>query len=428
MVKRYIPVSRVEGTASRQAHCDLPVGTYEREMSKEGFFGPAAFFHHRHPPTGWTDFTGPLQPRAYDLARLEASAAGPWSAHEVLANAQMTAVLDSRRTTRALSGSGVAVPDLESYARTLWSYWEECLDTDTGRDPHLRAGLQGRHVVVTGASSGIGRVTAIKVAQAGGVPVLVARSKDRLEEVQDLIEAAGGVAYVYPCDLSDTVAVEGLAEQLTADLPSVDVVVNCAGRSIRRSLRLSQDRFHDVERTMAVNYFGPVRLVMALMPAMHRQKSGHVVNVSTIGVQTTPPRFSAYIASKSALDAWSNVVAAEVYSHGITFTTIHMPLVRTPMIAPTALYDRFPAITPAQAADLVLRAIVDKPAQINTALGNVGAVAHTVAPKLTFRILNMAYQAFPDSTAAKGQSAPPTSGTRESEQLMLARVFRGVHW
>ncbi|HQR28475.1 MAG TPA: SDR family oxidoreductase [Nocardioides sp.] len=347
---------------------------------------------------------------------------------EVLANAQMTAVLDSRRTTRALSGSGVAVPDLESYARTLWSYWEECLDTDTGRDPHLRAGLQGRHVVVTGASSGIGRVTAIKVAQAGGVPVLVARSKDRLEEVQDLIEAAGGVAYVYPCDLSDTVAVEGLAEQLTADLPSVDVVVNNAGRSIRRSLRLSQDRFHDFERTMAVNYFGPVRLVMALMPAMHRQKSGHVVNVSTIGVQTTPPRFSAYIASKSALDAWSNVVAAEVYSHGITFTTIHMPLVRTPMIAPTALYDRFPAITPAQAADLVLRAIVDKPAQINTALGNVGAVAHTVAPKLTFRILNMAYQAFPDSTAAKGQSAPPTSGTRESEQLMLARVFRGVHW
>jgi NAD(P)-dependent dehydrogenase (short-subunit alcohol dehydrogenase family) len=212
---------------------------------------------------------------------------------------------------------------------------------------------------------------------------------------------------------------------VVADLPHVDVVVNNAGRSIRRSLRLSHDRFHDFERTMQLNYFGAIRLVMGLLPSMRQAGGGHVVNISSIGVQTSPPRFSAYVASKAALDAWSNVVSSEVVGDGITFTSIHMPLVRTPMIAPTKIYDKFPTISPAQAADLVIKAIVDRPHAINTLLGNAGAVAHTVAPKLAFRVLNMAYQVFPDSAAAKGQGSP---GTRESEQLMMAKMFKGVHW
>ena len=162
---------------------------------------------------------------------------------------------------------------------------------------------------------------------------------------------------------------------------------------------------------------------MGLLPKMQEQRRGHVVNVSSIGVQTNPPRFSAYVASKAALDAWSNVVASEVVGDGVTFTGIHMPLVRTPMIAPTKLYDRFPTISPAQAADLVIKAMVERPHEINTLLGNAGAVAHTMAPKTAFRILNMAYHVFPDSSAAKGDS-----GTRESEQIMLARIFKGVHW
>jgi NAD(P)-dependent dehydrogenase (short-subunit alcohol dehydrogenase family) len=202
-------------------------------------------------------------------------------------------------------------------------------------------------------------------------------------------------------------------------------VVNNAGRSIRRSLRLSHDRFHDFERTMQLNYFGAIRLVMGLVPMMRKNQRGHVVNVSSIGVQTSPPRFSAYVASKAALDAWSNVVASEVFGDGITFTSIHMPLVRTPMIAPTKIYDKFPTISPAQAADLVIRAMVERPHEINTLLGNVGAVAHTVAPTFAFRVLNMAYHVFPDSAAAKGEGS---SGTRESEQIMLAKVFKGVHW
>ena len=345
---------------------------------------------------------------------------------EVLAHSSFTARFDSRRTEKALAGSGIAVPDLEGYARTLWGYWEEHLDEATGRDPKIREALKGKHVVITGASSGIGQVVALKVAQAGGIPVLVARGKDKLEETRATIERRGGTAYVFPCDLSDLEAIDGLCEQLSTELPSVDFVVNNAGRSIRRSLRLSHDRFHDFERTMQLNYFGAIRLVMGLIPAMKKAKRGHVVNISSIGVQTNPPRFSAYVASKSALDSWSNVVSSELVGDGITFTGIHMPLVRTPMIAPTKIYDKFPTISPAQAADLVIRAMVERPHEINTLLGNVGAVAHTVAPKLAFRLLNMAYHVFPDSAAAKGEV--PAGGTRESEQIMLAKVFKGIHW
>jgi NAD(P)-dependent dehydrogenase (short-subunit alcohol dehydrogenase family) len=176
---------------------------------------------------------------------------------------------------------------------------------------------------------------------------------------------------------------------------------------------------------MQLNYFGTIRLIMGLLPKLREGHHGHIVNISSIGVQTSPPRFSAYVASKAALDAWSNVVASELVGDGITFTSIHMPLVRTPMIAPTKIYDKFPTISPAQAADLVVKAMVERPHEINTLLGNVGAVAHTVAPTFAFRVLNMAYHVFPDSAAAKGEGS---NGTRESEQIMLAKVFKGVHW
>jgi NAD(P)-dependent dehydrogenase (short-subunit alcohol dehydrogenase family) len=344
---------------------------------------------------------------------------------EVLAHTSFRPAFDSRRTEKALAGSGIAVPDLESYARTLWGYWEDHLDQSTAHDAGAREALTGKYVVITGASSGIGQVTALKVAQAGGIPVLVARGKDKLEATRATIESRGGTAHVYPCDLSDLDAIDALCTQLTADLPSIDYIVNNAGRSIRRSLKLSQDRFHDFERTMQLNYFGAIRLVMRLIPKMREGRRGHIVNISSIGVQTNPPRFSAYVASKAALDAWSNVVASELVGDGITFTSIHMPLVRTPMIAPTKIYDKFPTISPAQAADLVIRAMVERPHEINTLLGNAGAVAHTVAPKLAFRVLNMAYHVFPDSAAAKGEGS---QGARESEQIMLAKVFKGVHW
>ncbi|RJS47064.1 SDR family oxidoreductase [Nocardioides cavernaquae] len=344
---------------------------------------------------------------------------------EVLAHTAFHTVYDSRATQLALAASGIELPPLDDYIRTLWTYWEEQLDTSTADDRANRKALRGKYVVITGASSGIGLVTAHKVAQCGGIPVLVARGKEKLEETKRAIELRGGKALVYPCDLSDLDAIDALCKQLSDELPQVDFLVNNAGRSIRRSLKLSQDRFHDFERTMQLNYFGAIRLVMGLIPKMREHRFGHVVNISSIGVQTNPPRFSAYVASKAALDAWSNVVSSELVGEGISFTNIHMPLVRTPMIAPTKLYDKFPTISPAQAADRVIRGLVQRPFEINTMAGNVGEVAHTFMPRAAFRVLNLAYQVFPDSAAAKGASA---DAGKESEQAMLAKVFKGVHW
>ena len=346
---------------------------------------------------------------------------------EVLTHTSMPTTFTCRATQQVLAGSGVTCPPLESYASALWDWWEQHLDPSTARDFALRRRLQGRTVVVTGASSGIGRATALKVAQAGGVPLLVARGRERLEDTQAEIEQLGGMSHVYPCDLSDMAAVDALTKQVVHDHGSIDVVVNNAGRSIRRSLHLSYDRFHDFERTMQLNYFGAIRLVMGLTSAMSR-RGAHVVNISSIGVQTHPPRFSAYVASKAALDAWSRVVSSELLGDGITFTTIRMPLVRTPMIAPTKIYDAFPAISPAQAADLVMAAIKEEPHEINTRLGRLGALGHALSPKLAFRVLHRAYQVFPDSAAAQGAGNPDGHGETTREQLFLARVSKGVHW
>jgi NAD(P)-dependent dehydrogenase (short-subunit alcohol dehydrogenase family) len=346
---------------------------------------------------------------------------------EVLEHASFPSVYASRSTEKALKGSGISVPDIESYASTLWSYWEEMLDDSIKGQSDVVKALTDKTVVITGASSGIGLVTAVQVAKAGAVPILVARGADKLEATKRLIESQGGTAHCYPCDLSDLAAIDALTKQLSEDFEHIDFVVNNAGRSIRRSLKLSEDRFHDFERTMQLNYFGAIRLVMGILPKMREQKSGHVVNISSIGVLTNPPRFSAYVASKAALDAWSNVVSSELVSDGITFTSIHMPLVRTPMIAPTKMYDRFPAISPAQAASKVIEALVERPHEINTKTGNLGALAHTLAPKISFRVLHVAYQVFPDSSAARGEN-PEARTERVSLQKALARAFQGVHW
>ena len=283
----------------------------------------------------------------------------------------------SRRTERALSGSGISCPDLEGYAATLWTYWEEHLDTDTARDSAIVEKLR----TAAWSSPAPPRASARWWRSRSRRPAAsrswwpAARTSSRTPGPRS--RPRGGTAHVYGCDLSDLEAIDALCEQLTAEHETIDFVVNNAGRSIRRSLALSEDRFHDFERTMQLNYFGAIRLVMGLLPLMREQQHGHVVNISSIGVQTNPPRFSAYVASKAALDAWSNVVASELVGDGVSFSTIHMPLVRTPMIAPTKIYQKFPTISPAQAADMAIAAMVERPHEVNTALGNLGAVAHT---------------------------------------------------
>jgi NAD(P)-dependent dehydrogenase (short-subunit alcohol dehydrogenase family) len=345
---------------------------------------------------------------------------------DVIDNLALTAEFDTRDTERALAGSGIEVPPLEDYAERLWDYWERNLDPDLFKDRSFEGAVNGRTVVITGASSGIGKAAAVKVAAAGGIPLLVARSLDKLEETKREIEESGGTAYVYSADLSDMESIDRVVGEMLDEHPAIDMLVNNAGRSIRRSLALSLDRFHDYERTMALNYFGAIKMVMALLPHMRERRFGHVVNVSSIGAQTNPPRFSAYVASKAALDAWTRVVASELVGDGITFTTIHMPLVKTPMIAPTKIYDSFPTITPDEAADLICEAIRAKPKTINTRLGTFGEVAYALAPKAVDQILHMAFKVFPDSAAAKGQKDP--SEKASNEQVALAHLMRGVHW
>jgi NAD(P)-dependent dehydrogenase (short-subunit alcohol dehydrogenase family) len=344
---------------------------------------------------------------------------------EVVPHMTFPSVFDSTRTQQELAGSGVELPALDDYAAALWQHWEAHLDPARARRPRPGGALDGRTVVITGASSGIGRATALAVASRRGVPLLVARSADKLDEVKAEIEAAGGTAHSYPCDITDTEAVAATVKQMVADHPGgIDALVNNAGRSIRRSVQLSYDRMHDYERTMSLNYFAAVRMILALLPHMTERRFGHVVNVSSIGVQTAPPRFSAYVASKAALDAFSRVVASETYGDGVTYTTIHMPLVRTPMIRPTRIYDAFPTLTPEDAAGMVVRALTERPKHLGTRLGTFGVVSYALTPKVVDALLHVAYRVFPDSKAAGGDDQVSLSRGAQA----IVRLLPGVHW
>jgi NAD(P)-dependent dehydrogenase (short-subunit alcohol dehydrogenase family) len=345
---------------------------------------------------------------------------------EVIGHIGLTAQFDTRDTERALAGSGIAVPPLETYATKLWDYWERNLDPSLFKDRSFEGAVNGKTVVITGGSSGIGLAAALRIAKAGGIPILVARGMEKLLEAKQSIEDAGGTCYVYSADLSSPDSIEDLYAQILSEHPSVDILINNAGRSIRRSIALSYDRFHDFERTIQLNYLGTIKLVMGLLPGMRERRAGHVINVSSIGVQTNPPRFSAYVASKSALDAWTRVVGSECIADNVHFTTIHMPLVRTEMIAPTKIYDSFPTLSPDEAADLICEAIRKKPKQINTKLGTFGEVSYTLFPKVVDQILSTAYKVFPDSAAAKGQKDPNEQAS--TEQVALAYLMKGVHW
>ena len=265
--------------------------------------------------------------------------------------------------------------------------------------------LQGRTILVTGASSGIGEATARAVARRGGVPLLVARRADRLHTVVSGIEAEGGVAHAYPCDLTDPGAVDRMVDRVLAEHGRVDMLVNNAGRSIRRSVALSYDRMHDYERTMAINYFAPLRLILGLLPQMVERGSGHVVNVVTWGVQVKAPKFSAYIASKTALDSFSRIAGRELYGDGVTFTNVRLSLVRTAMIGPTEAYRHAPAMTPEQAAGRIVRALEDRPVTMNTLVGNVAEVLNLVAPRLSDAVAFLGARRFPDSPAAMRRAA-----------------------
>jgi thioester reductase-like protein/NADP-dependent 3-hydroxy acid dehydrogenase YdfG len=307
-------------------------------------------------------------------------------------------------TRKALHGTNIEVPEFASYAPRLWRYWAEHLDPDRARRDDASGPLVGRHVIITGASSGIGRASAIAVAERGATVFALARNAAALDQLVAEIRANGGQAYAFTCDVTDSTSVEHTIKDILGRFDHVDYLVNNAGRSIRRSVVNSTDRLHDYERVMAVNYFGAVRMVLALLPHWRERRFGHVVNVSSAGVLARNPKYSSYLPTKAALDAFADVVASETLSDHITFTNIHMPLVRTPMIVPSQRLNPVPAISPERAAAMVVRGLVEKPVRIDTPLGTLAEVGNYFAPRTSRRFLHQLYLGYPDSAAARGVS------------------------
>ena len=332
---------------------------------------------------------------------------------------------DNRDAQRLLDQAGIRVPRIEDYAWRLWDYWERHLDPDLHIDRSLRGRVANRIVLITGGSSGIGKAAALKIAAAGAVTLIVARDTAKLAATR-LEAAARGLSIVtYAADIADPAQCDALIKTIIANHGSVDILINNAGRSIRRGIEHSYDRLHDFERTMRINYFASVQLTMGLLPEMVKKQSGHVINISSIGVLAGSPRFSAYVASKAALEAWTQCAAGEFLDRGINFTIINFGLVRTPMIAPTKFYDHVPTMTPEEAADLIAEAIIRRPLRLTTRLGVFSQVVQALAPRFGQTILNTSFRMFPDSAAATGEAG---SEVPTADQIAFTQMLRGLHY
>jgi NAD(P)-dependent dehydrogenase (short-subunit alcohol dehydrogenase family) len=345
---------------------------------------------------------------------------------DILAFINYPTRFDSRETEAALKGSGIEVPNLKDYAWRLWDYWERHLDPDLHIDRSLKGTVRGKVVLVTGGSSGIGLAAAHKFADAGAITVICGRDQDKLDEACKEAKAKGYEFVAYAVDIADMANCDRFTRLLVENHGGVDFLINNAGRSIRRAIEGSYDRFHDFERTMQLNYFGSLRVTMGLLPGMVAKRKGHVVNISSIGVLTNAPRFSAYVASKAALDAWTRCASSEFADQGISFTTINMPLVRTPMIAPTQIYKNVPTLAPEEAADMIAQACIFKPVRVATRLGITGQILHALLPRVAQIAMNTSFRMFPDSSAAKGdKSGKPALS---AEAIAMQQMMRGIHF
>lgn len=335
---------------------------------------------------------------------------------------------DNRETVEALKGSGIEVPKLHTYATKLWDFWERNLDPDLFIDKTLKGNVEGKVVVITGAGSGIGLSSALRLGEAGAKLVICGRTVEKLEDAKKQIEKVGGEVHTYACDLADMDSCDDFMAKVHKDHGQVDILVNNAGRSIRRAVEDSYERFHDFERTMQINYFGALRCSLAVLPGMSARKSGHIINISSMGVIGPPARFSAYIASKSALEGWTRCAEAEFCDRNVHFTNINMPLVKTPMIGPTAAYAYAPTLTPEEAADMVVDAVINKPSRITTGMGRAFQVLNLVAPKLAATTMNMPFRMFDEKKALAALDADKPLAEPSAEQVAVAALMKGVHY
>jgi NAD(P)-dependent dehydrogenase (short-subunit alcohol dehydrogenase family) len=332
---------------------------------------------------------------------------------------------DSRETQKLLRPAGITVPNFDDYAWRLWDYWERHLDPALFVDRSLRGAVAGKRVLVTGGSAGIGKAIALRLAQAGAKTLIVARDAEKLDLTREEFSVQGLEVETYSADVSDPAQCAAFIQRIIDEHGGIDVLVNNAGRSIRRSVENSYDRLHDLERLMRLNYFAAVQLTMGFLPGMTERRSGHIVNISSISALTTVPRFSAYVASKSALEAWSDCAASEFLDRNVAFTNVNMPIVRTEMIAPTKFYDHIPTLDPDEAADLAVEALIHRPARVATRLGRFGQAVRVLAPNMGRIVLNTAFRMFPESAAARGQKEGEIAPT--ADQIAFAQLLKGLY-
>ncbi|WP_424184701.1 SDR family oxidoreductase [Actinokineospora sp. G85] len=413
-----VPVDYVVGAIAHLMHLDAPSeATYH--LAEQGGQPVREVYNALAAVVGAPRIAATLPVRLPPVRSVPAPAAAVLAElgvpAQVLAHLDIPTEFETGVTRAALAGSGVQLPSFAEYAEPLVRYWERRLDPDRAwvRSDSLR----GRRVVVTGASSGIGEATALAAAAEGATVLLVARRAEELDRVRAAVEAGGGAAEVLPCDLTDGDAVDALVKELGV----VDVLVNNAGRSIRRSVHLSVDRLHDYERTMALNYFAPLRLTLGLLPGMRARGFGRVVNVTTMGLQSDTPRFAAYLASKGALEAFGRAAGRELLADGVTVTSVRMPLVRTPMIGATAFYSALPAASPRSAARMVLRAMRGGGDVVQRPEGLAMEVLRVLVPDTARRALNLAYRLSPES-------APEARRRAESPVAVLASTVLRPLW
>ena len=333
-------------------------------------------------------------------------------------------VFDPGRAHVLLERAGIRVPPLEEYAWRLWDYWERQLDPRRSGEARIAEAARGKTVLITGGSSGIGRASALKLAQAGARVLIVGRDRQKLEAVAAEIRGLGGQVNVYACDLTIASACEQLAAQVLAEGGHVDILINNAGHSIRRAIEHTYDRLHDYERLMQVNYFDALRLTLALLPSMVARGAGHIVSISSIALLSNAARFAAYNASKAALEAFTRCAAAEYHDRGVRFTVVNLPLVRTAMVAPSRVYERFPLLRPEQAADMVCDAVARRPERLTTPLGKLAQLVEALAPSLDRAFMSESFRLLPESEAAGG--APGAEKHLAPEVLAIASLMRGV--
>ncbi len=284
------------------------------------------------------------------------------------------------------------LPTIRPYFSRLRDHWSWNTRSVIQPGTALRRRVSGKVVMLTGASSGIGEGVAEKLAEAGATVLLVARNRDKLNVIAERILASGGKAGVYPADLTNLEECDRICEQAQQDHGHVDILINNAGRSIRRSIKFTYDRFHDYERTLQLNYLASIRMAMNLLPGMEARNEGHIINVSTVGVQANPARFSAYLGSKWALEGWTWVAANEFAHTGVRFSSLNYPLVRTPMIAPTKIYQYMPVMSPETAVKWMLDVIVTQNKRKLGVFGKGALAMYYLLPKTSESIVNVSYQ------------------------------------